>query len=83
MSNDREFQQDRDYNHAIDSEYKRLRTQAEQEFKRRTELSEQSQAAYKSGDGAEAKKLSELAKEHAKKGDGYNQQAADVSIIEY
>lgn len=79
MPTDRGMGQERDYNHSVDTEYKNLRNKAESEFKRRAELAQQSQDAYKAGDGAQAKKYSEMAKEHAKKGDEYNQQAADVS----
>lgn len=66
-----------DYNHAEDPEYKRLRDMANKEYERKKQLSEESQAAYKSGDGAEAKRLSELSQKHADKMDDYNRQAAE------
>lgn len=55
---------------------------AQKEYKRRAELSEQSQQAYKSGDGAEAKRLSEKAKEHAQKMDEHNAKAAEFVFRE-
>lgn len=74
---------ERDYNHSVDNEYKKLRDQAESEFRRRAELSHKSQEAYKSGDGGLAKQYSEQAKAHAQKGDEYNQAAADVSTVRF
>ncbi|AAS53289.1 AFL083Cp [Eremothecium gossypii ATCC 10895] len=69
--------QDRDYNHATDGEYKRLRDLADQAFKKRAELSHQSQQAYKQGDGARAKELSEQAKRQLEAAERYNMQAAE------
>lgn len=65
-----------DYNHADDSQYKRLRDLAEQEYKQKKHYSEASQAAYNGGDHGEAKRLSDLSKSHAAKMDDYNAQAA-------
>ncbi|VVT47363.1 uncharacterized protein SAPINGB_P001674 [Magnusiomyces paraingens] len=67
---------ERDYNHSVDTEYKHLRQLADQEFKKRSSLAEQSKQAYERGEKAEAKQLSDQSKEHARKGDEYNQQAA-------
>lgn len=72
-----DFNPNLDYNHADDAEYKRLRDMAQKEYKRKAELSSQSQKAYQSGDGAEAKRLSEKSKEHAAKMDEYNAKAAE------
>ncbi|AGO13075.1 AaceriAFL083Cp [[Ashbya] aceris (nom. inval.)] len=69
--------QDRDYNHATDDEYRRLRDLADQAFKKRAELSQQSQQAYKQGDGALAKDLSEQAKRQLEVAERYNMQAAE------
>ncbi|KAK9453906.1 hypothetical protein V1511DRAFT_503553 [Dipodascopsis uninucleata] len=70
------FKPGRDYNHSDDREYKRLRDLANTEFKARSRYYDEAHAAYERGDGAEAKRLSEKAKEHAKKMDDYNAQAA-------
>ncbi|KAG5367007.1 Smr domain-containing protein [Yarrowia sp. B02] len=71
-----------DYNHATDGEYKKLRDMAHKEYERRKELSQKSQQAYKSGDGAGAKQLSEEAKKHGEKMDQYNRQAAEYVFRE-
>ncbi|KAK9480160.1 hypothetical protein V1514DRAFT_290265 [Lipomyces japonicus] len=70
------YKPQRDYNHAEDQEYKRLRDLANVEFNARGRFIEQSKKAYEDGDGAEAKRLSEQAKQHGQKMDEYNSQAA-------
>lgn len=67
----------KDYNHAEDPQYKKLRDLAEKEYDRRKELADKSQSAYKSGDGASAKQFSEQAKQHEAKAEDYNRQAAE------
>jgi DNA-nicking Smr family endonuclease len=67
----------RDYNHADDAEYKRLRDLAEQEFQRKKDCSHRSQLAYQEGNGAEAKQLSEQANNHKLKAEQYNRQAGE------
>ncbi|AET37959.1 Smr domain-containing protein Ecym_2210 [Eremothecium cymbalariae DBVPG len=74
--------EERDYNHADDSEFKRLRDQADQAHKKRQQLSQQSQEAYKEGDGARAKELSEKAKKYLKEAERYNMQAAEYVFTE-
>lgn len=69
--------QERDYNHATDSEYKRLRDLADQAYKKRQQLSQQSQNAYKNGDRSGAHTLSEQAKEQLQVAEKYNLQAAE------
>lgn len=68
--------QPRDYNHATDSNYKHLRAEADKLYKKRNQLSQQSQAAYKSGDGKKAHDLSEKAKQVLDEAENYNRQAA-------
>ncbi|ROT42837.1 DUF1771-domain-containing protein [Sodiomyces alkalinus F11] len=58
-------------------EYDRLRDLARQEAQRRNACFERSQEAYKAGDGAAAKELSNEGKRHAAQMDAYNQQASD------
>ncbi|KAK7207766.1 hypothetical protein BZA70DRAFT_272159 [Myxozyma melibiosi] len=70
------FKPQRDYNHADDQEYKRLRGLAEAEFKARSRCYDDSHKAYAEGDGAAAKQLSEMAKDHDRKMDEYNAEAA-------
>ncbi|KAK9467142.1 hypothetical protein V1512DRAFT_262048 [Lipomyces arxii] len=70
------FKPGRDYNHADDQEYRRLRDLAQNEYNARLRLLDQAHVAYQSGDGAEAKKLSELGKQHGDAMDLYNAQAA-------
>ncbi|SCW00465.1 LAFE_0C04786g1_1 [Lachancea fermentati] len=67
----------RDYNHATDPEYKRLRDAAEQAYSKRQQFSQQSQQAYKSGDGAAARELSEKAKQQLEVAEKFNLQAAE------
>ncbi|CEP21972.1 Smr domain-containing protein YPL199C [Cyberlindnera jadinii] len=73
---------ERDYNHVSDSEYKKLRDLADQAYKKRQQLSAQSQKAYKQGDGARAKELSEQAKKQMAIGDDYNFKAAEYVFRE-
>lgn len=72
----------RDYNHATDSNYKRLRAEADKLYKKRHELSQQSQAAYKSGDGQKAHELSEESKKILDKAEDCNQKAAEYVFRE-
>ncbi|KAI8131892.1 hypothetical protein DUD61_004464 [Geotrichum candidum] len=72
----------RDYNHSVDPEYKRLRDLAQREYELRLEAVAQSKEAYNSGDGAEAKRLSEKGKQHGAKMDEYNAQAAQFVFRE-
>ncbi|KAF5115458.1 hypothetical protein DV454_002292 [Geotrichum candidum] len=72
----------RDYNHSVDPEYKRLRDLAQREYELRREAVAQSKEAYNSGDGAEAKRLSEKGKQHGAKMDEYNAQAAQFVFRE-
>ncbi|KAL2752639.1 hypothetical protein ACRALDRAFT_1052415 [Sodiomyces alcalophilus JCM 7366] len=58
-------------------EYDRLRDLAGQEAQKRNACFERSQEAYKAGDGAAAKELSNQGKRHAAQMDAYNQQASD------
>ncbi|CAH2355025.1 smr domain-containing protein [[Candida] railenensis] len=71
-----------DYNHATDSDYKRLRSQADQLYQKRQKLSSQSQQAYKSGDKQKAHELSEQAKKILAEAEGYNRQAAEYVFRE-
>lgn len=66
----------RDYNHATDSNYKRLREQAEEFYKKRNAFSQQSQAAYQHGDRQRAHELSEQSQQALAQADNYNRQAA-------
>ena len=68
---------ERDYNHATDGEYKKLRAKADDLYKKRNQLSQQSQQAYKSGDKQKAHELSEKAKQIVDEAEGYNRQAAE------
>ncbi|EDK44235.1 conserved hypothetical protein [Lodderomyces elongisporus NRRL YB-4239] len=78
LSNDNE----RDYNHATDSEYKRLRAKADEYYKKRNALSQQSQAAYKQKDGQRAHELSEELKKALAQAEQYSQQAAEYVFRE-
>jgi DNA-nicking Smr family endonuclease len=71
-----------DYNHATDSEYKRLRDEADRLYKKRLDLSHQSQQAYKSGDKAKAKQLSDELKQVAEEAEEKNIQAAEYVFRE-
>ncbi|CCE63380.1 hypothetical protein TPHA_0E02900 [Tetrapisispora phaffii CBS 4417] len=70
----------RDYNHATDPEYIRLRGLAEAAHERRKQYSQDSQNAYKSGDHKKAKEFSEKSKEQNKIAEGYNLQAAEYAF---
>ncbi|CAK7903380.1 hypothetical protein CAAN1_07S07162 [[Candida] anglica] len=71
-----------DYNHATDSEYKRLRAKADECYQKRSSLSQQSQAAFKSGDKSRAHDLSEESKKFLSQAEGYNRQAAEYVFRE-
>ncbi|KAI5459899.1 hypothetical protein BGZ63DRAFT_388938 [Mariannaea sp. PMI_226] len=58
-------------------EYDRLRDLARAEANKRNHCFDRSREAYNSGDGAEAKQLSNEGKSHAAKMDNYNRQASD------
>ncbi|RCK54452.1 hypothetical protein Cantr_04403 [Candida viswanathii] len=73
---------DRDYNHATDSEYKRFRAEADQLYKKRQQLSQQSQQAYKLGDGQRAHELSEQLKQVLQKAEEANRKAAEYVFRE-
>lgn len=73
---------ERDYNHATDSNYKQLRAKAHKLYEKRHELSEQSQAAYKRGDGQKAHELSVESKKILDQAEDYNQQAAEYVFRE-
>ncbi|ABN66460.1 predicted protein, partial [Scheffersomyces stipitis CBS 6054] len=73
---------ERDYNHATDGEYKKLRAKADDLYKKRNQLSQQSQQAYKSGDKQKAHELSEKAKQIVDEAEGYNRQAAEYVFRE-
>ncbi|KAH3903456.1 related to Smr domain-containing protein YPL199C [Saccharomycodes ludwigii] len=72
----------KDYNHATDNQYKILRTKADEAFKRKQQLSIESQSAYKSNDKKRAHELSEEAKKYLKTAENYNMQAAEYALIE-
>ncbi|ANZ77862.1 BA75_05241T0 [Komagataella pastoris] len=59
-----------------------FRDLADQAHKRRTQLSKESQEAYKSGDGERAHQLSQKAKEYLAQADYYNRQAAEYVFVE-
>jgi len=62
---------------ADEAQYDSLRALARSEHGKRADLSQRSQAAYRSGDKAEARELSQQAKQHAAAADRYNTQARD------
>lgn len=72
---------EKDYNHATDGEYKKLRNRADQAYKEKQKLSQQSQAAYKKGDKSRAHELSTKAKEKLEEAEGYNIQAAEYVFV--
>lgn len=72
----------RDYNHATDSEYKRLRSEADRLFQKRQQLSQQSQNAYKQGDGQKAHELSEELKRILAQAEECNRKAAEYVFRE-
>lgn len=71
-----------DYNHATDSEYKRLRTQADELYQKRNKLSQQSQQAYKAGDGSKAHELSEQSHRALEEAEKCNRKAAEYVFRE-
>ncbi|CAI5758071.1 unnamed protein product [Candida verbasci] len=71
-----------DYNHATDSEYKRLRAEADKLYKHRNQLSQQSQQAYKQGDGQKAHELSEESKSVLAQAEQANRKAAEYVFRE-
>lgn len=71
-----------DYNHATDSEYKRLRAKADELYQKKNKLSQESQAAYKAGDGGRAHDLSEQAHLVQEEAEKYNRQAAEYVFRE-
>lgn len=73
--------QERDYNHVSDPEYKRLREQADLAYKKKQQLSSESQKAYKNGDGQRAHELSEAAKKQVDIAENYNFQAAEYVFV--
>lgn len=72
----------RDYNHATDGEYKRLRQEADQLYQKRQHLSQQSQQAYKNGDKAKAKELSDQLKKIGEQAEDSNIRAAEYVFRE-
>lgn len=68
--------QQRDYNHADDSQYKKLRADADRESSKYRELSGQAKRAYESGRKEEASSLSKEAAVHQRKADEFNGEAA-------
>ena len=66
-----------DYNHATDAQYKNLRAQAQEAMDKYHSLSQKSQNAYKQGDKVEAKNLSEQSKKFMIQGQKYNEEAAN------
>lgn len=72
----------RDYNHATDSNYKKLRAEADALYDKRHKLSQQLQLAYKLGDGAKAHELSEKLKKILEQAEAKNRQAAEYVFRE-
>lgn len=72
----------RDYNHASDNNYKNLRAKADEFYKKRNKLSQESQAAYKAGDGQRAHELSEQSKQALSQAENYNRQASEYVFRE-
>lgn len=73
---------DRDYNHATDNTYKDYRAKAEKLYQKRSQLSSQSQQAYKNGDKLKAHELSEELKKVLQEAENYNRQAAEYVFRE-
>ncbi|KAI5953720.1 hypothetical protein KGF57_003929 [Candida theae] len=73
---------ERDYNHATDSQYHSLRAKADEFYKKRNNLSQQSQAAYKAGDKQRAHELSEQSKQALNQAENYSEQAAEYVFRE-
>lgn len=76
------FDHERDYNHATDNTYKDLRAQAEKLYQKRSQLSSQSQQAYKRGDKQKAHELSQELKKILQQAENYNRQAAEYVFRE-
>lgn len=76
------FDHERDYNHATDNSYKDLRAKADQMYKKKTLLSNQSQQAFKSGDKLRAKQLSDELKRALADAENFNRQAAEYVFRE-
>ncbi|KAI3404521.2 hypothetical protein KGF56_002713 [Candida oxycetoniae] len=72
----------RDYNHVVDPQYKQARAKADEYYKKQNALSQQSQAAYKKGDGQRAHELSEQSKQALNQAEYYSQQAAEYVFRE-
>ena len=72
----------RDYNHSTDKEYQRLRKLADEAYKKRDQLSHESQTAYQQGDKKLAHELSEKSKSQLKVAEDYNMQAAEYVFVE-
>lgn len=72
----------RDYNHASDSNYKNLRAKADEFYQKRNKYSQESQAAYKAGDGQRAHELSEQSKKALSQAENYNRQASEYVFRE-
>ena len=76
------FDDTRDYNHATDNQYKQLRAKADELYKKKNQLSQQSQNAYQSGDKQKAHELSEQSKKILSQAENYNRQAAEYVFRE-
>lgn len=72
----------RDYNHATDSTYQDLRSKAQQLYDRRTRLSQELQAAYRSGNKQRAHELSEQLKQVLAEAELWNRRAAEYVFLE-
>ncbi|EJS41466.1 YPL199C [Saccharomyces arboricola H-6] len=72
----------KDYNHSTDQEYQRLRKLADEAYKKRDQLSHQSQTAYQQGDKKSAHELSEKSKAQLKIAEDLNMQAAEYVFVE-
>lgn len=76
------FNGERDYNHANDNNYKDLRARADELYKKKNTLSQQSQQAYKNGDKLLAKQLSDELKSVLTEAENYSRQAAEYVFRE-
>lgn len=72
----------KDYNHATDKQYTYYRQLADAANKKRNQLSQESQNAYKRGDKAKAGELSRQAKQQQAIAEENNQRAAEYVFIE-
>ncbi|KAI5965229.1 uncharacterized protein KGF55_001449 [Candida pseudojiufengensis] len=70
------------YNHATDQQYKQLRSKADELYKKRNQLSQQSQQAYKQGDKQKAHELSEESKKATQEAESYSEKAAEYVFRE-